>query len=50
MNGPEIPRVWRDTALTLVIGAAGALAGWAVALPIYLLLGPAIAVSLSGPF
>ena len=48
MNGPEIPRVWRDTALTLLIGAAGALAGWAVALPIYLLLGPAIAVSLSG--
>ena len=36
------------TALTVAVGAIGALIGWAVGAPIYLLIGPAVLVSLAG--
>ena len=35
----------RQTLLTLAVGAVGAALGWAVGAPVYMLLGPALAVS-----
>lgn len=36
------------TALTLAVGSLGAVIGWALDVPIYLLIGPAVLVSLAG--
>ncbi len=37
----------KETALTVAVGAIGALVGWALSAPVYMLLGPAVAVSLA---
>lgn len=48
MRWPQLTSDPRDTLLTLVVGAVGAAVGWAVGAPIYMLLGPAVLVSLAG--
>ena len=48
MRWPDFSRSPMDTLLTLGVGAAGATLAWALSAPIYMLLGPAIAVSLAG--
>ena len=47
MQARQFIRHLKPTALTLGAGAAGAAIGWALNAPVYMLLGPAIAVSLS---
>ncbi|AXI46229.1 AbrB family transcriptional regulator [Sulfitobacter sp. SK012] len=48
MRWPQISRSPRDAALTLGAGIVGAVVGWALNAPVYVLLGPAVAVSLLG--
>ena len=48
MRWPDPPRSAYQTVLTLVVGALGALAFWAMDAPVYMLLGPVVAVSLAG--
>ncbi len=48
MNWPRPPLDLRTTALTVAVGGVGALVGWAVGAPIYMLVGPAVLVSLAG--
>lgn len=48
MNWPKPPSDLGTTALTVCVGALGALIGWAIGAPIYLLIGPAVMVSLAG--
>jgi membrane AbrB-like protein len=38
----------KETLVTLVIGAVGAVLGWALNAPVFMLLGPAVAVSIAG--
>ena len=38
----------KPTALTVAVGALGALIGWALSAPVFMLLGPAVSVSLAG--
>ncbi|MEX3315267.1 AbrB family transcriptional regulator [Sulfitobacter sp. PS-8MA] len=46
MRWPSFPRSPRDTPLTLAVGGAGALLFWWLNAPVYMLLGPVIAVSI----
>ena len=48
MKWPRPPSNILTTILTLVIGASGAGLGWLLNAPIYMLLGPAVLVSLAG--
>ncbi len=48
MRWPQLSRSPVDTLLTLGLGAAGAALAWGLSAPVYMLLGPAIAVSLAG--
>ena len=48
MRWPDLPRSPALTALTLAVGGAGALAFWALSAPVYMLMGPAVAVSVAG--
>ncbi|MGC1498184.1 MAG: AbrB family transcriptional regulator [Sulfitobacter sp.] len=47
MRWPNLPLSPKDTAVTLVVGAIGAALAWALSMPVYMLLGPVIAVSLA---
>ncbi len=47
MRWPSFSLSLRDTAVTLAVGIAGVGLGWLVSLPVFMLLGPVIAVSLS---
>ena len=46
MRWPNLSLSPKDTAVTLVVGALGAAMAWALSMPVYMLLGPVIAVSL----
>lgn len=48
MNWPKPPSDLVTTVVTVCVGALGAAIGWAVGAPIYLLIGPAVLVSLAG--
>jgi membrane AbrB-like protein len=48
MRWPTPPNDLITTALTVAVGAVGALIGWGVGAPVYLLIGPAALVSLAG--
>ncbi len=48
MNWPKPPSDLVTTVVTVCVGALGAAVGWAVGAPIYLLIGPAVLVSLAG--
>ena len=47
MRSPTLSLSPPDTAVTIAVGAAGVVLGWLVSLPVFMLLGPVIAVSLS---
>lgn len=48
MNWPRPSSDLVTSALTVAVGAIGALVAWAVGAPIYMLIGPAVLVSLAG--
>jgi uncharacterized protein len=48
MRWPEFPHNPRETLMTLAVGGVGALVFWWLNAPVYMLLGPVIAVSLLG--
>jgi uncharacterized protein len=48
MRWPQLPRSPAATLLTLATGAAGAGLAWTLSTPVWILIGPAIAVSLAG--
>lgn len=48
MKWPKPPNDLITTALTLIVGTLGAALGWALGAPVYLLIGPAVLVSLAG--
>jgi len=48
MRWPILTSSPKETALTLGLGALGALVAWGVNAPVYILLGPALAVTLAG--
>ena len=48
MNAPTLFAASKETLVTLVIGAVGAALGWALNAPVFMLLGPAVAVSVAG--
>lgn len=50
MKWPNFPATSKTTCATLAVGGLGAVLAWSVAAPVYMLLGPAIAVSLAGLF
>ncbi len=45
MKSPILSSPFVMTALTLVFAVLGAVIGWALSAPVYMLLGPAVAVS-----
>ncbi|SFD72319.1 hypothetical protein SAMN04488523_102185 [Sulfitobacter brevis] len=48
MRWPSLSRSPADTGLTVLLAAFGAWLAWALSAPVYMLLGPAVAVSLAG--
>lgn len=48
MRWPTLSNSPKDMVLTLVVGALGAALAWLLSAPVYMLLGPAIAVSVAG--
>ncbi len=47
MRWPNLPLSPKDTAVTLFVGGLGAALAWLLSMPVYMLLGPVIAVSLA---
>ena len=47
MRSPNLSLSLRETLLTICVGAVGAALAWALSVPVYMLLGPVVAVSLS---
>ncbi|NEK20885.1 AbrB family transcriptional regulator [Sulfitobacter sp. JBTF-M27] len=48
MQANQLSTSGKQTALTVAVGAVGALVGWMLSAPVFMLLGPAVAVSLAG--